>query len=147
MVAELGLIDAARRYTQQGALLQEFGAGIHAARRAAEHVQNDSHAGHPEEEFVHDRVDDDPFEEEDAVDEVVVVDGNSAVVVDEQAAPGLVLGQVFQAADFVAVPEPGVSVPKGGDNMAARLPKVSVLKLWRGDEELLRWHVSKVPYF
>jgi len=129
MVAELSFVDAARRYTEQSALAQQLSTGVHTARRAAEDIQDDSHAGHAKEKLVHHRVDDDAFEQKHPIDQVVVVDRNGAVVVDEEAAPGSILGKVFQAADFVAVPQPGVRVPKGGDDLAAGLPEVAVLKL------------------
>ena len=128
MVAKLRLKDAAGRDAKQRPLAQQLCTRIHTARRAAEHVQNDAHARHPVEELVHHRVDDHPLEQEHPVDEVVVVHGDGAVVIDQEAAAALLYRQILQAAYLVAVPKPGMCVPKGGDNLPACLPKVSVLK-------------------
>merc|ERR1719402_1658561 len=92
------------------------------AGSAAERFQNDPEAGYGEEKVVDHAVDDDPTDEEQPGDEVVVVDGDRAVVVEQHgAARG---GQVVQALHLVAVPHPAVVVPHGGHQQPASVVEV-----------------------
>lgn len=60
----------------------------------------------------------------DSRDQVVDIDGNGAVVVDDQS--GSINWQMLQSTDLVAVVESGVCIPDGRDDLTGHDPEVPV---------------------